>query len=78
MTNRIDFLKEKSKILFEIFLEDYSKLFDIDKDKINNNSCKLSKQMKQRFNKILPMEILNKYNWISNDFDYYLINKIKS
>jgi tRNA(Ile)-lysidine synthetase-like protein len=55
-------------------------LFDIDFSKFSNpcnskSKSKLSKQMKQRFNKILPIEILNKYVWLSNDFDYYLIDK---
>lgn len=45
-------------------------LFDIDTYPVSDG---LTKQMKQRFNTILPIEILNKYVWLSNDYHYYVL-----
>lgn len=40
-------------------------------DEFNFTEGKLPKNMKKLFNNILPSEILNKLNWIINDFPYY-------
>ncbi len=34
---------------------------------------KIPKNMKKNFNKIIPSEILNKFDWVINDFDYFMI-----
>ena len=75
MTNRIDFLKEKPKILFEIFLEDYSKLFDIDKDKSRNilKSGELFKRLTEEWYKELNNNNLENAYKVYDD-DYYFVD----
>ena len=41
-------------------------------DKLDIQIGKIPKQMRKYFNKILPSELLNKFDWIINDFDYFM------
>lgn len=74
----------KRKITYEITTEFENDVFQIEdildgyikynlyySDKFEFSEGKIPKNMKKIFNKILPSEILNKLDWIINDYDYF-------
>lgn len=87
--SKMIFIKEelfRKKMTYEIMTEFENDTFDI-KDILDGTikynlyytgefeftRGKIPKNMKKMFNKILPLEILNKLEWIVNDYDYFLI-----
>lgn len=85
--DKIIFIKEdlfESKMTYKITTEFENDTFQVEdllngivtynlyfSDEFKFSEGKIPKNMKKLFNKILPTEILNKLNWITNDFEYF-------